>query len=274
MKTLTLTIILISLSYLTFSQKLEKLWSSSAELKTPESVVYIHDQEMLYVSNIGPTENLKNGDGFISLLSTEGEIENLYWVKGLNDPKGIAVSGKDIYVADLNELVVINYESAKIEKKYPFPKSKSLNDVTAGKNKTVFLSDILDQRIYQFFKGTISTLKNDTLLKFVNGIWFEDGKIYAGNNSVWEIENDTLEMKELFCNTGGIDGLQKIGPNEFIFSNWDGRIFLFKNGEIIKLLDTSESKINTADIYYASELGILFVPTFNGNTIDAYKLVW
>jgi DNA-binding beta-propeller fold protein YncE len=259
---------------MTFSQKLEKLWSSPAEFKTPESVLYNADQEMIFVSNIGPTKDVKNGDGFISLLSTDGEIENLHWVKGLNDPKGIAVWGKNLYVADMNELVVIEYESAKIVKKYPIPKAKFLNDVTALSKNMIFISDMLDQRIYLFNEGNITSWKYDPKLENVNGLWAEKGKIYAGNNSVWEIDIETQEMKELFGNTGGIDGLQKLGENDFIFSNWIGKIFISKNGEIIKLLDTSDEKINSADIYFAPESGILYVPTFNGNTIDAYKLVW
>jgi hypothetical protein len=274
MKTLTLTITLFLLSIITYSQKLEKLWSSPAEFQTPESVLYLHDQEMLFVSNMGPTKDIKNYDGFISLLSPNGEIENLQWVRGLNDPKGIAVSGKNLYIADMNELIVIDYESAKIERRYPLPKAKFMYDVTSTENKMIFVSDMLDQRIYLVNNGNITSWKYDSRLKNVNGLWADKGKLYAANDTIWEIDIETQEMKELVCNTGGIDGLQKLGENEFVFSNWGGRIFFSKNDEIIKLLDTSESKINAADIYYASELGILFVPTFNGNTVDAYKLVW
>jgi hypothetical protein len=268
-----LTFIFILFSCMTFSQKLEKLWSSPAEFKTPESVIYNHDQEMIFVSNIGPTKDIKNGDGFISLLSTGGEIENLYWVKGLNDPKGIGVWGKNLYVADMDELIVIEYESAKIVKKYHIPNAKFLNDVTALSKNIIFISDMLDQRIYLFNDGIITSWKYDPKLENVNGLWAEKRKLYAGNNSLWEIDIDTQEMKELLQNTGGIDGLQKIGEDEFIFSNWNGKIFLFKNGNLTVLLDTSELKINTADIYYAAEIETLFVPTFFGNTIDAYKLI-
>lgn len=274
MKTLLLTIICIQLSCFSYSQKLEKLWSSPAEFKTPESVLYNHDQEMIFVSNIGTTKNGKNGDGFISLLSVEGEIENLYWIKGLNDPKGLAIIGKNLYVADIDELVVIEYESARIVKRYLFPTAKFLNDVTAYSKNMIFISDMLDQRIYLFNEGVISSWKFDPKLKDVNGLWAEKGKLYAGNDTIWEIDIETMEMKELFGNTGGVDGLEKIGDNKFIFSNWAGKIFLFQNGEIIKLLDTSELKINSADIDFAPELETLFVPTFFGNTVDAYKLVW
>jgi hypothetical protein len=269
-----LSIIFILFSCMTFSQKLEKLWSSAAEFKTPESVLYQHDQEMIFVSNIGSTKDVKNGDGFISLLSTDGMIENLNWVKGLNDPKGMAVLGKNLYVADIDELIVIEYESAKIVKKYHIPNAKFLNDVTALSRNMIFVSDMLDHRIYQFNEGVFTSWKNDPKLENVNGLWAENGKVYAGTDTIWEIDVETLEMKEILCNTGYIDGLQKIGENDFIFSNWEGKIFISKNDEIVKILDTSELKINTADIYYATELGLLFVPTFNGNTVDAYKLVW
>jgi hypothetical protein len=274
MKTLSLSFIFVLFSCMAFSQKLVKLWSSPAEFKTPESVIYNADQGMIFVSNIGPTRDVKNGDGFISLLSTDGEIENLQWVKGLNDPKGLALWGKNLYVADIDELVVIEYESAKIVKKYHLPIAKFLNDVTALSKNMIFISDMLDKRIYLFNDGIITSWKYDPKLENVNGLWAEKGKLYAGNDTIWEIDVETQEMKSLFGNTGGVDGLQKLGDNDFIFSNWIGKIFFSKNGEISQLLDTSEAKINTADIYFAPELEILFVPTFNGNTIDAYKLIW
>jgi len=274
MKSIKLILIFIFFSCYAFPQKLEKVWSSPAEFKTPESVLYQHDQEMIFVSNLGLTKDVKNGDGFISLLSTDGDIENLYWIKGLNDPKGLAVWGKNLYVADLDELVVIEFECAKIVKRYHFPIAKFLNDVTALSKNMIFVSDMLDQRIYLFNEGVITTWKKDPKLETVNGLWAEKGKLYAGNDTIWEIDIETLEMKELLCNTGYVDGLQKIGENEFIFSNWEGKIFVSRNDVIFKLLDTSESKINTADISFCSDLGILYVPTFNGNTIDAYKLVW
>jgi hypothetical protein len=257
-----------------YAQRIEKIWSTKAGLQTPESALYNDDHEIVYVSNMGPTRDVKNGDGFISLLTADGEIENLQWVKGLNDPKGIALWGKNIYVADINELVVINIESGKIEKKYPVPKAKFLNDVTASRNGSIFISDMNDQQIYMFENENINSWKTDSLLENVNGLFASNDFLYAGNASIWELDINTGLMNEIVTNTGAVDGLVKIDNNTYLFSNWIGKIFISKNGEVIQLLDTSESKINTADISYSPELNMLFVPTFSGNSVDAYKIIW
>jgi hypothetical protein len=41
---------------------------------------------------------------------------------------------------------------------------------------------------------------------------------------------------------------------------------------VIKLLDTSEVEINTADIDYVPGKNMVLVPTFFTNRVDAYKL--
>jgi hypothetical protein len=274
MRTLLLTSVFILISFVSNSQKLEKLWSSITEFQTPESAIYNPEHEIIYVSNIGPKRDLKNGDGFISLLNTDGKIENLFWVKGLNDPKGIAISGNNLYVADIDEVLLISFESGKIEKRYTFPNAKFLNDITASRNGKIFISDMNDHRIYMIEQANIISWKNESALVNVNGLFASNGMLYAGNNSIWEIDINSGEMKEIVTNTGGIDGLIKIDDSTFIYSNWIGKIFISKNGETVQLLDTSKSNINTADISYSKELNILFVPTFSGNTVDAYKIIW
>jgi hypothetical protein len=58
---------------------------------------------------------------------------------------------------------------------------------------------------------------------------------------------------------------------EFIYSNWPGRIFVTKGTESIKLLDTVDKK-HTADIDYVPGKKLVLVPTFSGNSVEAYKL--
>jgi outer membrane protein assembly factor BamB len=256
-----------------YAQRIEKIWSTKAGLQTPESALYNDDHEIVYVSNMGLTRDVKNGDGFISLLTSDGEIANLHWVKGLNDPKGIALWGKNIYVADINEVVIINIESGKIEKKHLIPQAKFLNDVTACKNGQIFISDMNDQQIYILDQENINSWKSDAQLENVNGLFASNGFLYAGNKSIWEIDINTGGMTEVVTNAGGVDGLVKIDNNTYLFSNWIGKIFISRNGEVIQLLDTSVSKINTADISYSPELDVLFVPTFSGNSVDAYKII-
>ncbi len=68
------------------------------------------------------------------------------------------------------------------------------------------------------------------------------------------------------------DGIVMVGKNEFLISNWNGEInHLNGKGEVKKLLDTKDEKVNSADIEYSSKGNVLFVPTFFKNTVVAYE---
>lgn len=254
------------------AQELNLLWSSPATLDIPESVLYDASSEMVFVSCLGQVRNDKTGDGYITLMNLEGEIINKEWLTGLNDPKGMAVNDGKLYVSDIDELVVINIENAEVEIRYHAPDASFLNDVTYCQNGMVFVSDSHQQNIYAL-KDTIFTLwLDDERLLGVNGLWAEGGNLYAGNESVWAIDPKSKSMAELFKGTGGIDGLEAIGHRNFIFSNWAGRIYVSQIGRVILLLDTSEDKLNSADIDFVPEKNIVLVPTFMGNRVDAYQL--
>lgn len=256
------------------AQKLEKLWSTSKDLRTPESVLYVNALNIAFAANMGDSLDKKTGDGFISQIDLTGKITNLKWVTGLNDPKGMAVLNGKLYVADMDELVEIDIDKATILKHYPAPGSKFLNDVTASSDGVVYVSDMKDQRIYALIDGVFSSWLYNEKLNYVNGLWVEGSILYAGNNSVWQIDIKTKEMTALINETGGIDGLETIGNGNFIFSNWGGKIYVSDNGKVIKLLDTTAEKRNSADIDYIPEQKIVLVPTFFGNNVDAYKLEW
>ena len=130
------------------------------------------------------------------------------------------------------------------------------------------------QSIYSLENNEFKMWLQDDRFPWVNGLWAEKGKLYAGNSSVWEIDIATKEIKELFDGTGGIDGLETIGNGNFIFSNWGGKIYVSNNGKVIKLLDYSDEKRHTADLDFIPKTKMVLVPTFFENNVDAYQLVW
>src|SRR5690554_3474022 len=79
---------------------LEERWQSPAELKTPESAVYDPVRKLVYVSNINGSPTELDANGFITALSPDGAIVELKWVEGLHAPKGLAIQGDRLYVAD------------------------------------------------------------------------------------------------------------------------------------------------------------------------------
>src|SRR5438094_7242267 len=75
---------------------------------TPESVKYDTAQDVYFVSNVNGGPLAKDNNGFISRVRPDGAIENLKFVEGahngvtLNAPKGLALRGDTLWVADID----------------------------------------------------------------------------------------------------------------------------------------------------------------------------
>lgn len=248
---------------------LEEVWATENVLETPESVFYNPDEKILYVSNIVGESNAKDGKGYISRVSLDGKIENKEWVTGLDAPKGMAMMNGTLYVTNVDELIAID-KKGKITKRYPVKGAKFLNDPVAADNKILF-TDMQDNKIYAFQDGKITVWKEKGLNN-PNGLAYHNGQVLVASDKLEEVSQDG-ENKELASGINAGDGIGIIDDNSYLVSNWHGEIYYVEKGkDKVKLLDTKDQKINTADITYIPEQNLLLVPTFNDNRVVAYKL--
>lgn len=254
------------------SHRLTRLWETDTLLKTPESVLVDAKGKRLFVSNIdgGPAD--KDGKGFISVLSLDGKPINLEWVKGLNAPKGMGIYKNKLYVADLTEIVVIDINKATILQKIPVEGSVFLNDISIDKKGTVFVSDTRGFNIYQYDQERVNvTMRN---LKRPNGLLINDQDLLILDNGSLLALNMNGQLIQLMEGMDpSTDGIEKIAKDEYIVSAWEGVIYYVtahKTKEV--LLDSRKEKKNTADIGYDPKNRILYVPTFYGNKLVAYKI--
>jgi len=276
MKTIFTGLILTLIFEVNFSnaQGLEKVWQTRAELKTPESVLYDQERDVIYVSNINGDPAQKDGNGFISVLNSDGSENNLHWIKNLDAPKGLAIFKGKLYVADIDKLVEIDIEKGIILAKYDAPDAVFLNDVTACMNGMIFVSDTRTAKIHVLNEGKFTVWMEGKPFETPNGLMAEKGKLLVGDKNIYEVDIQTKKTTLLIEDAGGVDGLEKNNDGDFVFSNWPGRIFINKNGKTIKLLDTTEKELNTADLDYDLKHDLILVPTFFDNHIVAYKIVY
>src|SRR5947209_10734902 len=81
---------------------------------TPESVLYDSAQDIYFVSNINGSPTAKDNNGFISRVRPDGAVENLKFIEGgrngviLNAPKGLALQGDTLWVADIDAVRAFN----------------------------------------------------------------------------------------------------------------------------------------------------------------------
>ncbi|HUR11668.1 MAG TPA: hypothetical protein VM012_09890 [Flavitalea sp.] len=272
-KNLLLNSLFILSGYFAMCQhQLVKKWETDTLLKIPESVRYDSRNQILYTANIDGQPNEKDGRGSIGKVGLDGKIISAAWVQGLNAPKGMALYKKNLYVADVDEVVVINTKDGSITKRYPVPASVFLNDLTIDRKGVIYVSDSRTKKVHRIRKGNVTThLEN---LQGPNGLLIHENKLYVlDNGGLYKVEDDKKLTKITDGMEGGTDGIENISGNDFIVSCWGGVIYYVKaDGTKEKLLDTREQKINSADIGYDPKTRMVYVPTFLKNNVVAYEL--
>jgi len=88
-------------------------WQAQTGFQQPESVVYDSQRDLLFVSNINGEPNEADGNSYISQLSADGKPIEQHWLTSLNASKGLAIVGDTLYVADINQLIVIDITQVK-----------------------------------------------------------------------------------------------------------------------------------------------------------------
>jgi len=259
------SIVLYVVPQLVFAQNLVELWSVKDLFMMPESAAYDETGKQIFVSNVNGYA--KDGNGFISRVSANGKAIELKWLAGLNSPTGLVVHKGKRYVADYDELVIIDIGQKQIRNRIRTPDTQpGLNDVAISQSGQVFVSGSASMSIY--------TLKNDQLivwkkdqkrLKNANGLFIKDQQFIHGGLQ-WPIFD--LQTKKL------VDGFKE--PNAAI-KDIDGIIAYSCGGYIVSLIDDfrlwhveagggskplSELALDAIDIHYHK--GKLYTPTVGG----------
>ncbi|HEV8272707.1 MAG TPA: ATP/GTP-binding protein [Chitinophagaceae bacterium] len=271
--TALLVVILFSSSILFAQHKLEKLWETDSVLKVPESVLFDADHKVLYATNIDGTDPWgKDGKGSVAKVGLDGKVIATEWVSGLNAPKGMGLYKGKLYVADLNEVVVIDIAGAKIEKRIAVTGAEGLNDVSVSRTGTVYVSDSKLKKIF-IVKDGVSELFLDNL-KGPNGVLMHGDDFYLLDaGGIYKMNKDKILTMIADGMEGGTDGIENISGNDFIVSCWQGVVwYVNADGSKQQLLDSRTDKKNSADIGMDAKNKIIYVPTFWRNTIVAYRV--
>lgn len=257
-----------------FSDKVTLQWVSDTTLQTPESVVYYPQNEVLFVSNINGHPTASDGNGFISVLDLSGNIKHLKWVEGLNAPKGMDIYNGVLYVSDINKVVAIQIDSARIIKTHEIESAEFLNDIAISDSGVIYISDMTANCLYQLRDTSIKRVLCGSEIPYINGLTFINDELYAGvNPKILKINTSDFSVTQVAKVNYGIDGIKQLDKDRFIISDWAGHVQIVQNNQKTELLfDTTPDEINAADIEYISVKNLLLVPTFYSNTVSAYMV--
>ncbi|MFW1677074.1 SMP-30/gluconolactonase/LRE family protein [Pontibacter sp. JAM-7] len=266
--------------------ELKPVWQTGPVFEHPESVAYDTTTNALYLSNIKGEFGAADGDGYIAKLSLAGEVLEAHWVTGLNAPKGMAVKGRQLFIADLTELVVIDLDQAKIVKRYKAADNSFLNDVAITSEGEVYLTDTATNRIYQLKDDVLEVWLETPLLESPNGLFADQGKLIVASWGVptegWstkvpghllEISLDDRQVVSFGSDqpVGNLDGIWRYDARSFISTDWmAGKLYHIDDaGKVNTLLTLTQG---SADMLYMQSSGLLLIPQMLDGQLRAYKI--
>lgn len=245
-------------------------------LSHPESVVIDRSSNILYVSNIGEQETR---DGFISKVSSNGDILEKEWIPGLKDPKGLLINNEELYVTDVTEFVIMSLADEKIMEIIEVKEAVSLNDIAAGENGELYISDHKKSSVFRRDpSGEITEWLHTEELEFPNGLWVDGNYLYIAawgkekNGNLLRVDLSSKEIENItHTGIGNLDGIQPIGNEEFYVSDWaTGKIYRMGADGNYSTIFTAEK--STGDFLYLQEEEQLILPMNHQNALWWYRL--
>jgi hypothetical protein len=253
------------------THQLQMLWQTDTVVAIPESVLPDFKKGILYVSLINGGGWDVDGKGGVGKLSMDGKMYDSNWVTGLNAPKGLGMDDKNLYAADISEVVVVDMKDGKIKKKIAIDSANGLNDITVDSKGIVYVSDSRKAKIWRIENDKPSLFLDS--IRGVNGLKAIGDDLYIGAGQNFLKADKNRKTTKIVQLPQSIDGIEPMGNGDFIVTAWSGYIFyVYADGHFDTLLDSHEQKMNTADIGYDPVKKIVYVPTFNAKKIVAYSL--
>ena len=258
----------------------EPIPSKITGLKTPESVVQAKDGS-IYISEI--VEFGKDGDGQISKVDKKGNVT--VFAKGMDDPKGLAMIGDKLYVADKNRVLEVSKDGSwqVYGAQMAFPGTPVfLNDIATDKLGNLYVSDSGDLKsggqIFKIAKGgapitILADSKNPDILA-PNGLLFE------GRNNLLSVDFESGILYRVNLSTGattkiaegfgGGDGMVKTKAGKIIISDWkNGKIYELVAGKARLMKDGYKA---AADIALTNDGKYLMVPDMKAGELDLVEI--
>jgi sugar lactone lactonase YvrE len=254
-------------------------------LSGPEAVRYDPDQDVYFVSNWDGNPGTADNNGFISRLRPDGTVEQLRFVAGgsggvtLHAPRGMAVTGDTLWVADLDAVRGFDRRSGAPLASVPFPGIDVgfLNDVAPGPDGALYVTDTGKDRVYRVAAGQVTVALADSALDAPNGITWDaaNGRFIivpiGGGHDILAWRPGTTTLEPVGVSSGGrYDGVELLaGGRVLVASQADSSLHLFEQGRgrpVIRL------EGGPADIGVDTRRNRVAVPFVARNRVEIWEI--
>jgi sugar lactone lactonase YvrE len=268
--------------------------SSIDGFNTPESVLWDAEQQVWFVSNINGSPVAKDGNGYISRLDREGAVEKPQFIAGgqgsvvLHAPKGLAIVGDTLWVADIDAMRGFNRRTGSLVATVEFgAQARFLNDVAAGADGTIYITDTgvgMDDkgnfthpgpdRVFALSGRRITIALEGDWLARPNGIAWDEANarfILApfGGPAIIAWKPGEQSVDTLGTGPGGFDGVEVLGGEAYVTSWADSTLYALGAGGLRKVATGVNSP---ADIGLDPTRDLIAIPLFLENRVEVWRV--
>lgn len=260
---------------------------------TPESALYDGVDDVYLVSNIDGAPAAKDGNGYIARLQPAGRMQRR-WIQGgkngvtLNAPKGLAIAGDVLWVADIDVLRKFERTTGRPLGELAIPGATFLNDVAAGPDGTIYCTDTgvdgqfaptgTDAVWKVGADGVPTVLARGTELGQPNGLVALATGVYVvswRDGTFYQIDRDGRRTDLGKAPAAQLDGLVRVEARgdkaaAWLATSWAGNcVYRFDlQGVCTELKHRVEQP---ADLGFDTKRGILLLPLFGQNRLELLR---
>jgi hypothetical protein len=242
----------------------------------PESVRYDPDQDVFFVSNMTGYGSALDGNGYISRVSAANPGRASVFAQGgkdgvtLDAPKGLALHGDTLWVADIHALRGFDRHSGAPLATIDFAPlgAVQLNDVAIGPDGAIHVTDtgilmgkdgvvhLGPDRIFMVGAGrAITVAAEGPRLRRPNGITWDAARarwiVVSFDPFVGEVASMPADMSSrtvVRSGTGQLDGVEVLRDGTILFSSWaDSSIHALRDGR---------DRLIIRDVPVAADIGV------------------
>ncbi len=259
---------------------------------TPECALHDPVADVYLVSNIHGEPLAKDGNGYIARVEPDGPMQR-HWIQGgvggvtLHAPKGMAIAGDTLWVADIDVLRKFDRRSGAPLGEVVIPGATFLNDVSAAPDGTVYCTDSgLDAQFAPTGTDAIWRVRSDgaasPLVKTPdlgqpNGLVARDAGVYVvswRDGTFFQIDYSGKRTDLAKAPEAQLDGLVRIEPAArtggaagWFATSWQGRcIYRFDTSGTCTALPLELDQ--PADCGFDEQRRRLLVPLFGRNRLE------
>jgi hypothetical protein len=247
-------------------------------LEAPEAARFDPELGVYFVANINGDPLGKDGNGYISRITRDGQVDSLKFIAGgrggarLDAPKGMAIAGDTLWVADIDVARAFNKRSGKPITTVSMAKeAKFLNDAAVGPDGAIYFTDTGTNRVFRVADGKATVALEFKELQGPNGITWDSAAskfviVPFQGKSIYRWAPGDSVPAVVAEGPGQMDGIEALGEGRFVVSTWaDSSLFVLEGDKITKLVGGLPS---AADIGFDAESGRLAVPLLMENRVE------